>query len=377
MSEDNKLKPLPFTKPTIGPEELAAVQEVLESGWLASGPKVLAFEQALTDYLGGKISVRLFNSGTSALEACLLAANIGPGAEVIVPAMSFVATANVVVRVGATPVFVDVELKSRNLAAEQVAAAITPRTKAIIPVHFGGLAVNLDPLYQLAKDHKIVVIEDAAQAIGTAYQDRKIGSAGNPVCFSFHPNKNITTIEGGAVACGDPQFIKRLERLRFHGIERDAAGNMDVREWGGKMNLPDVGAALGLAQLAKLDGFNRRRRILAERYLDTLPEHPLLVKPADGEGHSWHLFCICIAHRTLGSTRDKIQARLQKEGISVGIHYPAMPLFSMYRKMGWQPGDFPVAERIGEETLTLPLFPTMTLDDVDRVAAALTGIING
>jgi len=377
MSEDNKLKPLPFTKPTIGPEELAAVQEVLESGWLASGPKVLAFEQALTDYLGGNISVRLFNSGTSALEACLLAADIGPGAEVIVPAMSFVATANVVVRVGATPVFVDVELKSRNLAAEQVAAAITPRTKAIIPVHFGGLAVNLDPLYQLAKDHKIVVIEDAAQAIGTAYQDRKIGSAGNPVCFSFHPNKNITTIEGGAVACGDPQFIKRLERLRFHGIERDAAGNMDVREWGGKMNLPDVGAALGLAQLAKLDGFNRRRRILAERYLDTLPEHPLLVKPADGEGHSWHLFCICIAHRTLGSTRDKIQARLQKEGISVGIHYPAMPLFSMYRKMGWQPGDFPVAERIGEETLTLPLFPTMTLDDVDRVAAALTGIING
>ncbi len=377
MTPDNNPKQLPFTRPTIGPEELEAVRQVLESGWLASGPKVLAFEQALSDYIGNKVPVRLFNSGTSALEACLIAADIGPGDEVIVPALSFVATANVVVRVGATPIFVDVDLHSRNLTADSVAAALTPRTKAVIPVHFGGLAVNLDPLYELAAAHNLIVIEDAAQAIGTGYQGRKIGAVGNPVCFSFHPNKNITTIEGGAVACGDPQFIKRLERLRFHGIERDALGNMDVPEWGGKMNLPDVGAALGLAQLAKLDGFNRQRRLLAERYLATLPDHPLLVKPADGDGHSWHLFCVCIDHQALGSTRAATQARLQEEGITAGIHYPAMPLFTMYRKLGNQPGDFPVAERIGEQTLTLPLFPAMTISDVDRVVAAITKILNG
>jgi dTDP-4-amino-4,6-dideoxygalactose transaminase len=375
MSEANK--PLPFTRPTIGPEELEAVKQVLESGWLASGPKVLAFEQALSDYIGNSVPVRVFNSGTSALEACLIAADVGPGDEVIVPAMSFVATANVVVRVGAKPVFVDVDLHSRNLTAASVAPAITPRTKAIIPVHFGGLAVDLDPIYALATSHKLMVIEDAAQAIGTGYRGRKIGAAGNPVCFSFHPNKNITTIEGGAVACSDPQFIKRLERLRFHGIERDAAGQMDVPEWGGKMNLPDVGAALGLVQLAKLDGFNHQRRLLAERYLATLPDHPLLVKPADGAGHSWHLFCICLDHQALSTTRAAIQARLQGEGITAGIHYPAMPLFTMYRKLGNHPGDFPVAERIGEQTLTLPLFPAMTLADVDRVVDAIIKIING
>ncbi|NTV13081.1 MAG: DegT/DnrJ/EryC1/StrS family aminotransferase [Desulfobulbaceae bacterium] len=377
MSETNKPQPLPFTRPTIGPEELEAVRQVLESGWLASGPKVLAFEQALSDYLGNQIPVRVFNSGTSALEACLLAADIGPGDEVIVPAMSFVATANVVGRVGAKPVFVDVDLYSRNLSAASVAPAITARTKAIIPVHFGGLAVDLDPIYQLAASQQLIVIEDGAQAIGTGYRGRKIGAVGNPVCFSFHPNKNLTTIEGGAVACSDPQFIKRLERLRFHGIERDAAGNIDVPEWGGKMNLPDVGAALGLAQLAKLDGFNRQRRQLAERYLATLPNHPLLVKPADGEGHSWHLFCVCIDHQALGTSRAALQARMQEDGITVGIHYPAMPLFSMYQKLGNRPGDFPVAERIGMQTLTLPLFPAMTLADVERVVAAIAKIING
>ena len=367
---------LPFTRPTIGAEELQAVNEVLQSGWITSGPKVKALEQALQDYISGGVYVRLFNSGTSALEAALLAYDIGPGDEVIVPAMSFVATANVVLRVGAKPVFVDVDLHSRNLNAEAVAAALTPQTRAVIPVHFAGLAVDLNPIYELADKHKLVVIEDAAQAIGTAYQGRKIGAKGNPVCFSFHPNKNITTIEGGAIASGDPQFIKRIERIRFHGIERDDLGNMDVPEWGGKMNLPDVGAAIGLAQLPKLDGFNSKRRLLAQRYFSQLPDSELLVKPADGDGHSWHMFCVCVDHNALGTSRMGIQTQLQEHGINAGIHYPAMHLFSLYRRYGYKEGNFPNAERIGEQTLTLPLFPAMTEHDVDRVCDALNTVLS-
>jgi hypothetical protein len=304
-------------------------------------------------------------------------AGIGPGDEVIVPAISFVATANVVLRTGARPVFVEVELQSRNLDADRVAAALTPNTRAVIPVHFAGLAVDMEPLYKLAREHDLLLLEDAAQAIGTEYRGRKIGASGNPVCFSFHPNKNMTTIEGGAVAAHDPEFLTRLERLRFHGIERDTAGNIDVSHWGGKMNLPDVNAAVGLAQLPRLDSFNRRRRELARHYFRHLPATELLVLPADAAGHSWHMFCVCMDFMALGRTRAEIQAVFSEHGISVGIHYPAIHLFSLYRRLGYGNGDFPVAERIGEQTLTLPLFPAMTEADVEHVCATVTAIVSG
>ena len=368
---------LPFTRPSIGEEELQAVVEVLESGWITTGPKSLALEQALAGYIGGDVQVRVFNSATSALEASLLVAGIGPGDEVIVPAISFVASANVVLRVGARPVFVEVDLHSRNLDARGVIAALTPNTRAVIPVHFAGLAVDMEPLYTLAGEHDLLVLEDAAQAIGTEYQGRKIGASGNPVCFSFHPNKNMTTIEGGAVASNDAELIKRLEQVRFHGIERDSGGNIDVAGWGGKMNLPDVNAAVGLAQLSRLDSFNQRRRELAQHYFQLLSENEVLVLPADAEGHSWHMFCVCIDHVALGKTRAGIQAAFSKHGITVGIHYPAIHLFSLYRRFGYAEGDFPVAERIGEQTLTLPLFPAMTEADVEQVCSTVTAIVSG
>ncbi len=375
MSWQDPENMLPFTRPSLGETEFDAVRKVLESGWITTGPNNLALEQALGGYIGGDILLRLLNSGTSALEAALLASDIGPGDEVIIPAMSFVATANVVLRVGARPVFVDVDLHSRNLDAEKVAAAISAKTRAIIPVHFAGLAVDIDPLYQLAQDNNLVLIEDAAQAIGTEYKDRKIGSSGNPVCFSFHPNKNMTTIEGGAIACQDEEFIKRIERIRFHGIDRADDGSISVTEWGGKMNLPDVSAALGLAQLSRLDGFNYKRRQLAERYFQHLHESEVLLLPADAPGHSWHMFCICIDHDRLETSRTEIRKRLQKQDIGTGVHYPAMHLFPLYQRYGYRPGDFPHAERIGEQTLTLPLFPAMEIDDVDRVCHALKNII--
>ncbi len=368
---------LPFTRPTLGDQERQAVNEVLASGWLTTGPKVEALEQALADYIGGGVSVRLFNSGTSALEAALIASNVGIGDEVILPAMSFTATANVVVRVGATPVFVDVDLVSRNLAAQQVEAALTPRTRAVMPVHFAGLPVQMQPLYDLAERNRLIIIEDAAQAIGTEVDGRMIGAAGNPVCFSFHPNKNMTTIEGGAIASSDRHLLHRIERIRFHGIERDAQGNMDVPEWGGKMNLADVGAAIGLVQLSRLDAFNRRRRELAQAYIRLLPQHALLVIPRDQPGHSWHMLCVCIDFAALGTTRVEFQQRLRSLGVGSGIHYPAMHLFSLYRQYGYGPGDFPVSERIGEQTLTLPLFPAMQDDDVKQVCEAMSQLLSG
>lgn len=366
---------LPFTRPTLGDEEQQAASEVLASGWLTTGPKVEALEQALANYIGGGVSVRLLNSATSALEAALIASNIGPGDEVIIPAMSFTATANVVVRVGAIPVFVDVDLVSRNLAVSQVEAAVTPRTRAVIPVHFAGLAVEMQPLYDLAERSRLIVIEDAAQAIGSKVDGRMIGAAGNPVCFSFHPNKNMTTIEGGAIASSDMQLLRRIERIRFHGIERDAQGNMDVPEWGGKMNLADVSAAIGLVQLSRLDAFNRRRRELAQAYIRLLPQHAALVIPPDQPGHSWHMLCVRIDFAALGMSRNEFQQRLQKLGVGSGVHYPAMHLFSLYRSYGYGPGDFPEAERIGEETLTLPLFPSMRDTDVEQVCAALSQLL--
>jgi dTDP-4-amino-4,6-dideoxygalactose transaminase len=272
---------------------------------------------------------------------------------------------------------VDVELRSRNLTPAAVEAAITPRTRAIIPVHFSGLAVELPALYALAQRHRLVVVEDAAHAIGTECGGRKVGSFGNPVCFSFHPNKNMTTIEGGAVACSDPTFIKRLEALRFHGIEPDGEGGMDVKAWGGKMNLPDVGAVIGLIQLRQLDGFNAKRKRLAERYLEMMPRHPALVLPASGPGHAWHMFTICIDAAALGTTRAEILQRLAAQDIRAGTHYPAIHLFTLYRGYGYGPGDFPQAERIGAQTLTLPLFPGMEEADVDRVCTAVGGILHG
>ena len=366
---------LPFTRPSLGEEELSAVQKVLQSGWITSGPRVVELEKNLGTYIGGGVDVRLFSSATAAMEAILIAKEIGPGDEVIVPAMSFVASANVVARTGATPVFVDVGLESRNIDADKVRTAITDKTRAIMPVHFAGRPVDMAPIYELAASKDLLVLEDAAQAIGTRYQGRQIGSYGNPVSFSFHPNKNMTTIEGGAVASSDPRLIKQLESIRFHGISRNDSGEMQVEAWGGKMNLPDVNATIGLAQLKKLDGFNAKRRLLAGHYFKHMPRHPALVLPSDTPGHSWHMFCICLDFASLGMSRDDILETFKAQDILLGMHYPAMHLFGLYRQLGYGRGDFPAAEQIGDQTFTLPLFPAMTSDDVDRVVTVFDQLL--
>ncbi len=370
---------LPFTRPTIDDATIAEVGKVLRSGWITTGPHVKALEDEMRAYLGGKRHVKTFTSATGALEVALQVCNIGPGDEVIVPAMTFAASSNVVARVGAKPVFVDVDIKTRNIDVAKAAAAVTKRTKAIMPVHFAGLAVDMDGVYALAKRKKLRVIEDAAHAIGTRWKGKLIGSFGDLVCFSFHPNKNMTTIEGGALALADDAEAARVDVLRFHGIRKDAQGNIDVLEAGGKYNLTDVAACVGRGQLRQLEKFNTRRRELVQRYFDKMKTNPAMLMPTrglgDGGGHAWHMFAPLLPLEKMNMTRAEFIGEMAKRGIGVGLHYTAVPLYTYYRKMGYRPGQFPNAEFIGARTVTLPLFPAMKLTDVDRVCAACAEIL--
>jgi dTDP-4-amino-4,6-dideoxygalactose transaminase len=366
---------LPFAKPTIDEETIAGVADVLRSGWITSGPKVQEFEQALSEYLGGRI-VRTFTSATGALEVALQACGIGPGHEVIVPAMTFAASANVVMRVGAKPVFVDVELSTRNLDPARLEAAITPQTRAIMPVHFAGLAVDMDRIYDIAERHHLRVIEDAAHAIGTRWNGKRIGSFGDLVSFSFHPNKNMTTIEGGALSLPSDAELKAVELQRFHGLMRHPDGSADVLLPGGKYNLSDVAARIGLSQLKQLEGFNDKRKVLVARYFERMKTDPPCLLPARGDdGHTWHIFAPLLPLDRVSLSRGEFIKAMHERGIGVGVHYPALHLFTAYRKLGYKEGDFPNAEKIGRETVTLPLFPTMELADVDRVCDAVAEVL--
>ena len=370
-------KLLPFTRPTIDEETIQSVAEVLRSGWLATGPKVAELEAALSSYLGGR-PIRTQTSATAGMEMALRACGIGSGDEVITPALSFVATANVIVRVGARPVFVDVGLDSRNIDLSQVEAAITARTRAIMPVHFGGLPVDMDRLYDIAARHKLRVIEDAAHAIGSAYRGRRIGSFGDLVCFSFHPNKNMTTIEGGAISGGSSDELKAIELERWHGQVKSGVDGFDTLIAGGKANLSDVAAAVGLGQLRRLEEFNIKRRQLVARYFELWKDDPPVRLPERGdEGHSWHVFTPLLPLDKVRITRPQFMQARKEHSIAVGVHYPAIHLFTAYRAMGYREGQFPNAERIGRQTVTLPLFPAMELADVDRVVTAVNTVLRG
>jgi dTDP-4-amino-4,6-dideoxygalactose transaminase len=365
---------LPFTRPTIDEHTIQGVAEVMRSGWLATGPNVSHFEQALNDYIGGQRHVLALTSGTAALELALEICGIGPGDEVLVPAMTFTATANVVMRVGATPVFVDVDLHSRNILIDQAETAITDRTRAIMPVHYSGLPVDREPLYQLAEKHQLRVIEDAAHAIGSAWGEDKVGSLGDIACFSFHPNKNMTTIEGGAISVATESEARQLENLRFHGIDRLDDGSIDVTAAGGKYNLSDVSARIGIDQLASLDAFNDKRRMLAYRYYDQLGDSFPGILPTRGDaGHSWHMFTVLLPFNELGLTRQAFIKAMHERSIGVGMHYPALHEMTLYQTINRHP--CPNASRIGRQTITLPLFPGMEMADVDRVCATMMDLL--
>ena len=326
----------------------------------------------------------MLTSATAGLEIALHMIGIKPGDEVITPAMSFAATANVIARVGARPVFVDVDLDTRNMDVAAAARAITPRTRALMPVHFAGHPIDMNATYALAKQHGLRVIEDAAHAIGSGYEGRRIGAMGDIVVFSFHPNKNLTTIEGGAVVADNAAELRILDLQKFHGLERNADGGAEVFLPGGKANLTDVAAAVGIGQLRRLEAFNARRRELAARYFRLMRGTPAVRMPARGPGHngmaghpddhSWHIFAPLLPLPELRIGRGDFIRLMHERGLGVGVHYPAIHLFEYYRKLGYQDGDFPNAERIGRETVSLPMFPAMRDSDVDRVCEAVAAV---
>jgi dTDP-4-amino-4,6-dideoxygalactose transaminase len=363
---------LPFTKPFIDEDTIAGVGEVLRSGWITSGPHVKAFEGQLSHLCGNRPVIAL-NSGTAALEMALRLCDIGPGDEVITTPLSWVATANVILTVGARPVFVDVDPITRNIDLDLVEAAITNKTRAIVPVYLAGLPVDLDKLYALAAEHKLRVIEDAAQAIGSSWKGEAIGARGDFIAFSFHPNKNLTTIEGGALVVPDEAVAQRARLMRLQGVDRSGEDGMDVAELGFKWNLTDVAARIGLGQLQHLDAFTRRRREIARLYFESLdPALGCEMPPAGFEQSNWHMFQVLLPPEM---PRPDFIKGMREAGIGIGVHYPAMHLFALYRALGWKEGDCPHAERIGRSIVTLPLFPAMRDKDVDRVCAAMSKLL--
>jgi dTDP-4-amino-4,6-dideoxygalactose transaminase len=372
---------LPFTRPTIDDATVAGVAEVLRSGWLSSGPQVKAFEARLSEFFGGR-PVRVFNSGTCTMEIALRIAGVKAGDEVITTPLSWVATSNVVLDVGARPVFVDIDPATRTIDLGAVERAVTPRTRAIIPVDLAGLPVDRDRLNAIAKRHGLRVVEDAAQSLGSTWKGRRIGSFGDFVSFSFHANKNITTSEGGCLVMTDEREARLAEQYRLQGVVRTGHDGMEVELVGGKYNMTDIAARIGLGQLPHLDAFTARRRELARVYFEELdrPGPKALgigLPPANFTDSNWHMFQVVLPEERLGVRRAEVMEAMKQAGIGTGVHYPAIHLFALYRRLGWRDGDFPHAEYAGRNILTLPLFPAMERSDVARVVRALTAILEG
>ncbi|MDQ7977434.1 DegT/DnrJ/EryC1/StrS aminotransferase family protein [Paraburkholderia sp. SARCC-3016] len=369
---------LPFVRPDIDEETIRGVADVLRSGWITTGPQNQAFEAALSEFCGGR-PVRTFNSGTATLEVGLRIAGVGPGDEVITTPASWVATANVILETGATPVFVDIDARTRNIDLNLVEQAITPRTKAIIPVYLAGLPVDMDRLYAIAREHKLRVIEDAAQAFGSTWNGERIGKLGDIVSFSFHANKNLTSIEGGALVLNDEAEAVLAQKYRLQGITRTGFDGMDCDVLGGKYNLTDVAARVGLGQLPRLEGFTAQRRKLARAYFNGFADGTAVklgigLPVADFENSNWHMFQITLPLEKLSVDRAGFMGALKERGIGSGVHYPAIHLFSLYRARGFREGMFPHAERFGATTVTLPLFTQMNERDVARVCRAVDEI---
>jgi dTDP-4-amino-4,6-dideoxygalactose transaminase len=374
---------IPFTRPSFNQETIDAVGDVLRSGWVTSGPKLAEFESSLSEYFGGR-PVRCFANGTATMKIALQVLGIGKGDEVITTPISWVATSNVILSVGAKPIFVDIDPITRNLDLNKVTASITSNTRAIMPVYLAGLPLDMDQLYALAKQHHLRVIEDAAQAFGSQWQGQKIGAIGDLVSFSFQANKNLSTVEGGCLVFNNLDEAKLAEKFRLQGVTRQGMDGMDVDILGGKDNLTDVNAVIGLHQLKQLPEFQARRTDLARQYFDVIraeiksagiEDLKLELPPENFTESNWHMFQVILPLAQLNVDRAQVMTELKDLGIGTGVHYPAITGFTLYQNLGYQASDTPIAERIGQSILTLPLFPGMTDGDIPRIAQGLCSIL--
>jgi len=376
---------LPFSRPSIIEEDIAAIAEVLRSGWITTGPKCAEFERRFCEYIGCTGAVALA-SATAGMHLVLFALGIGPGDEVITPSMTWVSTVNLIVLAGATPVFADIDRDTLMVSPESVEECLTARTRLIIPVHFAGAPVDMEPIRQIAAERGIFLVEDAAHALGTEYVGKRVGLQGTSI-FSFHPIKNITTGEGGMFCSDDQELIDRIGRLKFHGLGVDAydrhtqgrSPQAQVLEPGYKYNMTDISAVLGLRQLARIDEFNRKRTELAMRYLERLSEVDEILPLSDPPytmKHAWHLFVVRLDLDRVGFSREHFMGKLKERNIGTGLHFLAVHLQKYYMEsMGTHRDMLPNTEWNSDRICSLPLFPDMTIDDVDDVVDAIKEVL--
>jgi dTDP-4-amino-4,6-dideoxygalactose transaminase len=380
MSPEVVVEIVPFAPPRIGADEIREVIATLESGWLSTGPRVRRFEEAFAEYVGSPHAVAL-NSCTAALHLSLIAAGVGPGDEVITSPLTFCATANVIIHAGATPVFADVDPRTGNLDPAAAEAAITRRTKALLPVHFAGRPADVTAFEAIARRHGLATIEDAAHCIEGVASGRKIGATADFTCFSFYATKNLTTGEGGMVTTASPAAAARMRTASLHGMshnawsryQRLAPTKYDVAEPGFKYNMTDVQAALGLHQLAAIRTHHARRTAITHRYDWAFADLPICgFDPVPlGSVHARHLYPILI-HSASGWTRDEVADRLAELGVATSIHFPVVHLFEYYaNRFGYLPGRFPHAERLADTVLSLPLSPALSDSQVELVIRAV------
>ncbi|WP_058961036.1 UDP-4-amino-4-deoxy-L-arabinose aminotransferase [Type-E symbiont of Plautia stali] len=372
---------LPFSRPALGEEELAAVKEVFESGWITTGPKNAALEQAFCQLTGNQHAIAV-SSATAGMHVTLLALDIQPGDEVITPSLTWVSTINIITLLGATPVMIDVDRDTLMVTPEQIEAAITPQTRAIIPVHYAGAPADIDAIRAIGKRHGIAVIEDAAHSAGCYYKGQHVGNKGTAI-FSFHAIKNMTCAEGGLIVTDDAELADRMRSLKFHGLGVDAYDRhthgrkpqAEVIMPGFKYNLPDISAAIALVQLNKLPAINARRAEIAQRYLKELADTPFLPlsQPTWAHQHAWHLFIIRVDEAQCGLSRDALMETLKAQDIGTGLHFRAAHTHKYYRER-YPQLSLPNTEWNSDRICSIPLFPDMSDDDVSRVISALRHI---
>lgn len=378
-------KYLVFGQPLIEEAEIEEVAKSLRAAWLGTGPKVAAFEKLIAEYKGVNHAVAV-NSCTAGLHLSCLAVGLQPGDEVIVPAMTFCATVNAVIHAGATPVLVDVEPDTFNMDPEEVRRKISPRTKAIMPVHFAGRACNMDALCVIAREHGLKIIEDCAHAIETEYHGRKVGTFGDCGVLSFYSTKNIVTGEGGMVLTNNAEIAARIKMLALHGMSQDAwkrfsddgYKHYEVVEIGFKFNMMDLQAAIGMHQIKRVENYWQRRLQIWQKYNEAFADLPVRL-PAPLEPntrHALHLYTLLIDEKRTAMTRDQFITALHKRNIGTGVHYQAIPVHPVYqRRFGWKPEDYPNADLIGRSTASLPLSAKVTDEDVQDVVQAVREVL--
>jgi len=375
-----------FGNPLIEEEEITEVVATMKSGWLGTGPKVAKFEEMFKEYIGCKYALAV-NSCTAGLHLSLIAVGIKAGDEVITAPMTFASTANVIVHTGAIPVFADIKRSSMNIDPAEIERKITKRTKAVIPVHFAGRACNMDAILDIAKRHRLSIINDGAHAIETEYKGRKIGSLGDISSFSFYVTKNIVTGEGGMATTNNKEYADKIKIYALHGLNKDAwrrfsddgYKHYSVIYPGFKYNMMDLQASIGIHQLKRIEGYSKRRRDIWRKYNNSFRNLPCFI-PAEVENntrHAFHLYTLLVDINNLTTNRDGIMDALYNENIGTGVHYTALHLHPFYaKKFNYKRGDFPNAEFVSDRTISLPLSPKLMDEDVQDVITTVRKILN-